>query len=68
MEVRERTEVPVVQKQARVVEEVQIGKEARERTETIRDKVHKTEVQVEEEAPTAAEGEKLRSNDKPRRR
>jgi stress response protein YsnF len=68
MEVTERTEVPVVQKQARVVEEVQIGKDVRQRTETVRDKIHKTDVQVEEEAPTAAEGEKLRNTDKPRRR
>jgi len=66
MEVRERAEVPVVQKQARVVEEVQVGKEVRERTETVRDKVHRTDVQVEEEAPTASDSEKVRRSDKRR--
>lgn len=53
MEIRERSEVPVVEKQARVVEEVHVGKEVRERTETVRDKVRKTDVQVEE-SPTAS--------------
>lgn len=47
IEVKEYAEEPVVAKQARVVEEVRVGKEATERTETVRDKVRHTEVRVE---------------------
>jgi uncharacterized protein (TIGR02271 family) len=48
IEVTERVEEPVVRKNARVVEEVVVGKEATERTETVRDSVRKTDVQVEQ--------------------
>lgn len=48
MEITERAEVPVVGKQARVVEEVEVGKNVTEREETIRDTVKATEVKVEE--------------------
>jgi uncharacterized protein (TIGR02271 family) len=48
IEVTQRTEQPVVSKQARVVEEVNIGKEVTERQETVRDTVRRTEVDVEE--------------------
>jgi uncharacterized protein (TIGR02271 family) len=47
IELTERAEVPVVQKEARVVEEVSLGKQVEERTETIRDSVRSTEVEVE---------------------
>jgi len=47
MEVTEHGEVPVVSKEARVVEEVSLGKEVEEREETIRDTVRSTEVDVE---------------------
>ena len=47
IEVTERAEEAVVAKQARVVEEVVIGKEATEHTETIRDTVRRTDVEVE---------------------
>jgi len=47
IEVTEKTEVPVVAKEARVVEEVVVGKQATERTETIRDTVRRTDVEVE---------------------
>jgi len=47
-EVTERAEQAVVNKEARVVEEVAIGKEVQERTETVRDTLRKTEVDVEE--------------------
>jgi uncharacterized protein (TIGR02271 family) len=47
IEITERAEVPVVNKQAQVVEEVSIGKETTERSETIRDTVRKTDVEVE---------------------
>lgn len=46
-EVTETVEVPVVAKQARVVEEVVINKEVDERREKIEDKVRRTEVDVE---------------------
>jgi uncharacterized protein (TIGR02271 family) len=46
-EVRESAEEAVVSKQARVVEEVSVGKEATERTETVRDTVRRTDVNVE---------------------
>jgi len=47
VEMRETAERPVVQKQARVIEEVVIGKQTNERTETVRDTVRRTDVQVE---------------------
>ncbi len=48
IEMKESKEVPVVSKQARVVEEVSLGKEVNERNETVRDTVRKTEVDVED--------------------
>ncbi|UYZ59502.1 YsnF/AvaK domain-containing protein [Hymenobacter latericus] len=47
IEITERAEVPVVNKEARVVEEVRLGKEVEERDETIRDTVRRTDVDVE---------------------
>jgi len=47
IEMRETAEVPVVSKEARVVEEISLDKEVNERTETISDTVRKTEVDVE---------------------
>ena len=47
IEVTEIAEEPVVAKRARVVEEVSVGKEATERTQTIRDTVRHTDVKVE---------------------
>jgi uncharacterized protein (TIGR02271 family) len=47
IEIHETTEEPVVSKSARVVEEVVVGKEKGERTETIKDTLHRTEVDVE---------------------
>ncbi len=46
--VTETSEVPVVAKEARVVEEVVVGKTATDRTETVRDTVRRTDVEVEE--------------------
>ncbi|MFN2392172.1 MAG: YsnF/AvaK domain-containing protein [Pyrinomonadaceae bacterium] len=43
-----RAEEAVVGKQARIVEEVEIGKEVNERQETVRDTVRRTDVDVEE--------------------
>jgi uncharacterized protein (TIGR02271 family) len=47
-ELRERSEEAVVAKEARVVEEVAVNKEVGERTETVRDTVRSTDVDVEE--------------------
>lgn len=47
IEIVEHAEVPVVNKEARVVEEVQIEKEIGEREEIVREKLRKTQVNVE---------------------
>jgi len=47
-EVAERAEEAVIAKQARVVEEVVVGKQATERTETVQDTVRRTDVEVEQ--------------------
>jgi uncharacterized protein (TIGR02271 family) len=49
IEVEERGEEAVVSKEARVVEEVVVRKEADQRTETVSDTVRKTEIEVEDE-------------------
>ena len=49
IEATEHTEVPVVAKEARVVEEIGLRKDATQRTETVSDKVRHTEVEVEDE-------------------
>ncbi|HYH13641.1 MAG TPA: YsnF/AvaK domain-containing protein [Flavisolibacter sp.] len=51
MEFTERAEVPVVNKEARVVEEVRIRKDLAERDTTIRDTVRNTEVDVDRVNP-----------------
>ena len=48
VEIREHDEQAVVSKQARIVEEVVIKKDVRQRPETIQDTVRRTDVQVEE--------------------
>jgi len=45
--ITERAEVPVVNKEARVVEEVRLGKEVEQRDETVRGTVRKTDVDIE---------------------
>ena len=52
IEAVETREEPVVSKQARVVEEVVVRKQADDRTETVSDKVRRTEVEVEDERKT----------------
>jgi len=47
MEIRETSEEPVVSKSARVVEEVSVGKQAKQRTETVKDSVRRTDVDVQ---------------------
>lgn len=62
IEITERSEEAVVGKQARVVEEVVVGKEATERTETVRDTVRRTDVEVEETDTTRARGASATTN------
>lgn len=63
VEVRETREEPVVSKQARVKEEVVVGKDATSRMETVRDTARKTDIEVERGAtgvtgsPSRMEGE-----------
>ena len=47
-EVRTTAEEPVIAKAARVVEEVEVGKATRQRRQTVRDTVQRTDVDVEE--------------------
>jgi stress response protein YsnF len=47
IELTERSEVPVVNKEARVVEEVKISKEVNERDEVVRDTVRNTEIDID---------------------
>lgn len=58
IEIRETAEEPVVSKTARVKEEVVVGKEAAERTETVRETVRRTEVEVQQQLD--AEDEEFR--------
>ena len=51
IELTETEEQAVIGKEARVVEEVRVGKEGVDRTETVRDTVRHTEVEVEEVDP-----------------
>jgi uncharacterized protein (TIGR02271 family) len=59
IEVRETSEEPVVQKVARVTEEIDVGKRIDERTETVRDTVRHTEVEVDD---NVAAGRRADSN------
>jgi stress response protein YsnF len=47
--VAETAEEAVVSKSAGVVEEVVVGKEGSDRTETVRDKVHRQQVEIEKQ-------------------
>src|SRR5512132_1028272 len=49
VEVSATVERPVVSKEARVVEEVAVGKTAREREEVVRDTVRRSKIEIEEE-------------------
>ena len=56
IEMTETREEPVVDKTARVTGEVVVGKDVEERTETVRDTVRKTEVEVEGDPATTPRG------------
>ncbi|MEZ0228029.1 MAG: YsnF/AvaK domain-containing protein [Planctomycetota bacterium] len=63
VEVTETVEKPIVRKEARVVEEVIVGKDVTERTETIRDTVRRKDVQVEKLPAARAVGYDAFEND-----
>ena len=48
IEMKEEAEVPVIAKEARIVEEVSLGKEVHEREQIIKDTVRNTEVDIEQ--------------------
>jgi len=56
VEVSERTEQPVVTKTARVVEEVRVGKQVEQHTQTVRDTERRTDVEVEKLNPNQQPG------------
>lgn len=56
LEVTETHEEPVVTKQARVVEEVVVGRDVKQHTETVRDTVRRTDVDVKQEDRARATG------------
>ena len=62
IELTETAEEAVVGKTARVVEEVRVGKEATDRTETVRDTVRRTEVEVEQIDSTSTTAPTTRNN------
>lgn len=65
IELTERAEVPVVNKQARVVEEVRVTRDVNERDETIHDTVRKTDVDIENKNRNETRDDKGRT-DNPR--
>lgn len=65
IELTERAEVPVVNKQARVVEEVRVTRDVNERDETIHDTVRKTDVDIENKNRNETRGDRGRT-DNPR--
>jgi uncharacterized protein (TIGR02271 family) len=62
IEVQEYAEEPVVSKEARVVEEVRINKEAAQRQQTVKDTVRRTEVNVENLGEQSTKGSSTPSN------
>jgi stress response protein YsnF len=63
VEIREAYEELILNKKARVVEEVVINKEVDEHTETVRETLRKTEVEVEPLEPGRARGAASAGND-----
>ena len=63
VEIREAYEELILNKKARVVEEVVINKDVDERTETVRETLRKTEVEVEPLEPGRARGAASAGND-----
>jgi uncharacterized protein (TIGR02271 family) len=62
IEARETREQPVVKKEARVVEEVSLNKDIREREQTVRDTVRRTDVDVQKMPPGSTAGSAFSSD------
>lgn len=62
VEMTQSREVPVVDKTARVVEEISLGKDVEEREETISDSVRETEVDIEDNTGRSADGSSFAAN------
>ncbi|MGI8959794.1 MAG: YsnF/AvaK domain-containing protein [Bryobacteraceae bacterium] len=63
IEVQEYAEEPVISKEARVVEEVRINKEATQKNQTIKDTVRRTEVNVENLGEQSTKGTRTNIDD-----
>jgi len=63
IEMTEHAEVPVVNKEARVVEEIRMGKEVEERDETVRGTVRRTDVDVERLGGDQSQQRRMTSDD-----
>jgi len=63
IEMTETREQAIVNKEARVVEEVVVGKEVNQHTETVQDTVRHTDVDVQQLSGTAAHGFEAHEND-----
>jgi len=61
MEYRDTAEEAVVAKEARVVEEVVVGHKSSDRTETVKDSVRRTDVDVEKDGKTTTSGGKRKT-------
>ena len=62
LEFTERREIPVVNKEARVVEEVKISKDVTERDETVRDTVRNTELDIQNDRRNISDNETGRND------
>ena len=61
IEIRETAEEPVVSKTARVVEEVELGKKSSQRTETVRDTLRSSRVEVDDDGDGDGDGDAMPS-------
>lgn len=63
LEMRESAEVPVVNKEARVVEEIRLSKDVDERDETIRENVRHTEVDIDKDSDRGSNSSNLNTDE-----
>jgi uncharacterized protein (TIGR02271 family) len=63
IEITEHAEIPVVKKEARVVEEIRVTKDVEETDETIRDTVRETEVDIDDQRTTGKQRTMTGSNE-----
>ena len=68
VEIKEAYEELIVNKKAKVVEEVVVGKDVEQHTETVRDTLRRTDVDVERLEPERAQGAAAASSEEPQSR